>query len=209
MAAPRDSRISNRLSCFNGSDSADCFRPGCFPLQLLAARLAEFILVSLRVPAVREGNLIVLGSTTIEVAEACSGIRSLITLLTLATVYGYVMDRRTSVCIALIIGMIPVAIVANGFRVAGTALAAHYYSIKAAEDFFDTFSGWILFAIAFVLLFILYRVLLWMFPLKPAVTQEFPNKHAEEQTAASSVMMRAVIVSTACLAAALTLASSP
>ena len=144
-----------------------------------------------------------LGSTTIEVAEACSGIRSLITLLTLATVYGYVMDRRTSVRIALIIGMIPVAIVANGFRVAGTALAAYYYSIKAAEDFFDTFSGWILFAIAFVLLFILYRVLLWMFPLKPAVTQEFPNKHAEEQTAASSVMMRAVIVSTACLAAAL------
>ena len=82
-----------------------------------------------------------LGSTTIEVAEACSGIRSLITLLTLATVYGYVMDRRTSVRIALIIGMIPVAIVANGFRVAGTALAAYYYSIKAAEDFFDTFSA--------------------------------------------------------------------
>jgi exosortase D (VPLPA-CTERM-specific) len=174
-----------------------------FPLQLLASRLAEITLVSLRVPAVREGNLIVLGSTTIEVAEACSGIRSLITLLTLATVYGYVMDQRTFVRIALMIGMIPVAIVANGFRIAGTALAAHYYSVKAAEAFVDTFSGWILFAIAFVLLFILYRVLLWMFPLKPAVIQEFPNNRAKEQTAASLVMMRAAIVTTACLAAAL------
>jgi len=174
-----------------------------FPLQLLASRLAEITLASLGVSAVREGNLIVLGSTTIEVAEACSGIRSLMTLLTLAAVYGYVMDRRTSVRAALIIGMIPVAIVANGFRVAGTALAAHYYSVKAAEAFFDTFSGWILFAIAFLLLFLLYRVLVWMFPLKPEVTQEFPNKQAEEQTAASSVMMRAVIVTTACLTAAL------
>ena len=174
-----------------------------FPLQLLATRLAEITLASLHVPAIREGNLIVLGSTAIEVAEACSGIRSLITLLALATVYGYVMDRRTSVRAALMIGMIPVAIVANGLRVAGTALAAHYYDAKAAEAFFDTFSGWILFGIAFVLLFILYRVLLWMFPLKPAVTQESPNKRAEEQTAASSVMIRAVIVTTACLAAAL------
>jgi exosortase D (VPLPA-CTERM-specific) len=174
-----------------------------FPLQLLASRLAEMILAGLNFPAVREGNLIVLGSTTIEVAEACSGIRSLITLLTLATVYGYIVDQRTSVRIALIIGMFPVAIVANGFRVAATALAAHYYGVKTAEAFFDKFSGWILFAIAFVLMSCLYRVLLRIFPLKPAVTRAFPNKHAEKQTAASSVMMRAVIVSTACLVAAL------
>lgn len=137
-----------------------------FPLQLVASYLAEASLSTLHVPVLREGNLIVLANATLEIAEACSGLRSLISLLTLGIVYGYFTDSRTSVRIALAAGTIPVAIIANGLRVAGTGLAAHYYGAKAAEDFFDTFSGWVLFSIAFFLLFVLYRMILWMAPLK-------------------------------------------
>jgi exosortase D (VPLPA-CTERM-specific) len=137
-----------------------------FPLQLFASQLAEITLSLCGIPVLREGNLIVLANATLEVAEACSGIRSLVSLLVLATVYGYLMDSRSNVRVALAIGTVPVAIIANGFRVSGTGLAAQYYGPEAAEAFFDTFSGWILFIVAFILLFLLYRALLWIAPLK-------------------------------------------
>jgi len=142
------------------------FDPVVFPLQLMASRLAEITLSTLGVPVLREGNLIVLAHSTLEVAEACSGIRSLVSLLTLAIIYGYFTDPRKSVRAALAIGTVPVAIIANGLRVAGTGLAAQYYGGKAAEAFFDTFSGWILFTVAFSLLFGLYRLVIWIAPLK-------------------------------------------
>lgn len=137
-----------------------------FPLQLIASYLAEVTLSALHVPVLREGNLIVLANATLEVAEACSGLRSLVSLLTLAIVYGYFTDPRAGLRIALVLGTVPVAIIANGLRVAGTGLAAQHYGAKAAEAFFDTFSGWILFSIAFSLLFVLYRLIHWLAPLK-------------------------------------------
>ncbi len=123
-----------------------------FPLQMFAAKTAAFCLFNLGIPVLREGNVIMLASTTLEVAEACSGIRSLQALLALGTVYAYftqtVMWKRW----ALVLLSIPIAIAANAFRVSGTGVLAHYFGIEAAEGFYHTFSGWLIFVVAFALL---------------------------------------------------------
>jgi len=125
-----------------------------FPLQLFAAKTATFCLFSLGIPVLREGNLIMLASTTLEVAEACSGLRSLLSLLALGTVYGYfsqdVMWKRWM----LVVLSVPIAIVANAFRVSGTGILAHYFGAEAAEGFYHTFEGWLVFVVAFLLLFV-------------------------------------------------------
>ena len=140
------------------------FNQVAFPLQLLASRFGEWSLMAANVPVLREGNVITLSNTTLEVAEACSGIRSLISLLTLAIVYGYFVDPRPWVRIALALASVPVAIVANGARVAGTGIAAHHVGPEAAEGFFHSFSGWLVFLVAFALLFVVERVIALAFP---------------------------------------------
>jgi exosortase len=135
-----------------------------FPLQLVASQVGETALSALSIPVLREGNVIVLARTTLEVAEACSGIRSLISLLTLGIVYGYFMDPRGGVRVAIALATIPIAILANGARVAGTGVAAHYYGAEAAQGFFHTFSGWLVFAAAFVMLFVVTHFLIRLFP---------------------------------------------
>jgi exosortase len=135
------------------------FNQIAFPLQLLASKGAEFTLSAIDIPVLREGNVIVLANTSLEVAEACSGIRSLISLVTLAIVFGYFADRRIWARVALALAAIPVAVAANAVRVAGTGVAAHYYGPEAAEGFFHTFSGWMLFVVAFVMLFAIQKAL--------------------------------------------------
>jgi exosortase len=140
------------------------FNQIAFPLQLLASRFGELALMAWQIPVLREGNVINLANTSLEVAEACSGIRSLISLLTLGIVYGYFTDSRNWVRIILAIGTIPIAIAANGIRVAGTGIAAHHYGPEAAQGFFHSFSGWIIFIAAFIMMFILYRVIALIAP---------------------------------------------
>jgi exosortase len=140
------------------------FNQIAFPLQLLASRFGEMALTVWQIPVLREGNVINLANTSLEVAEACSGIRSLISLLTLGIVYGYFTDSRIWVRIILAIGTIPIAIAANGIRVAGTGIAAHYYGPEAAQGFFHTFSGWLIFIAAFIMMFILYRIIALIAP---------------------------------------------
>jgi exosortase len=140
------------------------FNQIAFPLQLLASRFAELALNACQIPVLREGNVINLANMSLEVAEACSGIRSLISLLTLGIVYGYFTDSRIWVRIVLAVGTIPIAIAANGIRVAGTGIAAHIYGPAAAQGFFHTFSGWIIFIAAFIMMFILYRIIALLSP---------------------------------------------
>ena len=143
------------------------FNQVAFPLQLLASRFGELALAATGVPVLREGNVITLANTTLEVAEACSGIRSLISLLTLAIVFGYFVDRRPWVRVTLALASVPVAIVANGMRVAGTGIAAHRMGPDAAEGFFHTFSGWFVFLVAFALLFAVQRFIAVAAPAAP------------------------------------------
>jgi exosortase len=128
------------------------FNKIAFPLQLLASRAGAGALDMAGVPVLREGNVLILASTKLEVAEACSGIRSLVTLLTLAIVLGQFSLQRRWSRLALMAASVPVAIAANATRVAGTGLAAHFWSPEVAEGFFHAFSGWAMFGAAFAVL---------------------------------------------------------
>lgn len=145
------------------------FNQIAFPLQLFASQFGTTVMEASGVPVLREGNVIVLANTKLEVAEACSGIRSLISLLTLGVVYGYFADPRNWVRVAIATSSIPIAIVANGLRVAGTGVLAHYYGPEAADGFFHTFSGWLVFVVAFVMLLVVTRALVRVAP-EPAIT---------------------------------------
>jgi exosortase len=129
------------------------------PLQLLASSVAEQALLLFNIPVLREGNVILLSSATLEVAEACSGIRSLISLLAFAVVVGYFGDQRTSRRVILAFSSLPIAVAANALRVAGTGLLAHYAGQEAAEGFFHTFAGWLVFMVAVAMLFVVQAIL--------------------------------------------------
>jgi exosortase len=152
------------------------FNQIAFPLQLLASQFGASTLTMCAIPVLREGNVIVLANTTLEVAEACSGIRSLVSLLTLGIVYGYFTDSRLWVRTTIALLTIPIAIVTNGARVAGTGIAAHYFGPEAAQGFFHEFSGWLVFIAAFVILFLAMRILLLIAP-GPADIEPPAAKH--------------------------------
>jgi exosortase len=123
-----------------------------FPLQLLAARVATGTLDLLNIPALREGNIIDLASTRLEVTEACSGIRSLISLLALAVIYAYFTQSTWRSRLLLVFSAIPIAVVTNAARVGLTGVLAHTFGRQAAMSFYHTFSGVLIFALAFAIL---------------------------------------------------------
>lgn len=130
-----------------------------FPLQLLASRLASAVLPVFQVPVLREGNIIHLPSMPLEVAEACSGIRSLMSLGTLAIIYGYFLDTSNWRRVALAIAAVPIAVAANALRIVGTGLAVQYWNPEKALGFFHEFSGWVIFVVSVTMLFAVHRVL--------------------------------------------------
>jgi len=140
------------------------FNQIAFPLQLLASRAGEWAISAVNIPVLREGNVLILANTQLEVAEACSGIRSLVSLITLGIVYGYFSDSRAWVRLAIVASTIPVAIVANGARVAGTGMLAHWWGPQAAEGFFHEFSGWVVFIVAFALILALQKLIVRLAP---------------------------------------------
>ena len=105
----------------------------------------------------RQGNVIVLAAMPLDVAEACSGIRSLLTLVTLAIIYGYLMETRMWVRVVLAFSAVPIAVAANSFRIFGTGLLVQYWDPDKAEGFFHTFSGWLIFVVALIMLFAVHR----------------------------------------------------
>ena len=130
-----------------------------FPLQLLASHLASLILPLLGVPVLLEGNVIELPVMKLEVAEACSGIRSLMSLFTLAVFYGYFLERTTRRRVILALASIPIAIAANTARIVGTGLCVQYWDPEKALGFFHEFSGWVMFVISLVCLYVLHRLM--------------------------------------------------
>jgi len=135
------------------------FYQAAFPLQLLATRFGVSVLQLFDIPVLREGNLIALPHTALEVTEACSGIRSLVSLFSLAVLYGYFNCRGVGSRIAVALSSIPIAIVANGARIAGTGIAAHLIGPSAATGFFHLFSGWAVFVASALMLFAATRVI--------------------------------------------------
>jgi len=130
-----------------------------FPLQLQASKVAAFTLPVFGVPILREGNIIHLPAMSLEVAEACSGIRSLMSLATLAIIYGYLMEKRVWVRWLLAIASVPIAIIANSVRIIGTGLLVQYWDPDKAEGYFHASWGWIIFVISLFLLYAVHTVI--------------------------------------------------
>lgn len=130
-----------------------------FPLQLLASRVAAATLPLFGVPILREGNVIHLPSMALEVAEACSGIRSLMSLVTLAIIYGFLMEKRVWVRCLLAVASVPIAVIANSVRIIGTGLLVQYWDPDKAEGYFHASWGWIIFVVSLLLLYALHRLI--------------------------------------------------
>jgi exosortase len=130
-----------------------------FPLQILASRLASAALPLFGVPVMRDGNIIQLPSMQLEVAEACSGIRSLMSLFTAAIFYGYFLEPSVKRRILLALAALPIAVFANGARIVGTGLGVQYWDPQKALGFFHEFSGWLIFVVSLVCLYLLHAAM--------------------------------------------------
>jgi exosortase D (VPLPA-CTERM-specific) len=138
------------------------FNKIAFPLQIWASQLAMWGIRLFEVPSVRKGNVIEMlpqGSTqmvALEVVEACSGIRSLMTLVTLALVLWYFTRERAKFdwirAVILLLSAIPIAIITNAGRVTSTGVLTYYYGKQAADGFTHDVSGWLVYLVALVLL---------------------------------------------------------
>jgi exosortase len=128
------------------------------PLQLFASDVAAQIAQMCNVSVYRDGNLLQLAETTLGVAEACSGLNSLSALIVGALLLGYLLCTQSVSRTILFLCAVPLAIVVNVFRVAGTAILADYHQ-EFAMGFYHSFSGWLVFVTGFGLLYLLARAL--------------------------------------------------
>jgi len=129
-----------------------------FPLQLFASQVAETALGWIGIPVLRDGNILELASQRLSVAEACSGIRSLLSLSFLSLVYAYFFDSRVWMRWVLLFATVPIAIVANAGRVTLTGLMSEV-NPELARGFFHSLEGWIIFLIALVMLVALHVII--------------------------------------------------
>jgi exosortase len=123
------------------------FNQVAFPLQLLASRVAEASLAFLGIPVLREGNILELASQRLNVVEACSGIRSLLSLSFLALVYAYFFDGKPWMRPVLLLASVPIAILANAGRVTVTGIISEY-DVALAQGFFHSVEGWVIFLVS-------------------------------------------------------------
>jgi exosortase len=123
-----------------------------FPLKMFVTRVSVAVLKMVGVVVMREGNIIMFPATTFEVADACSGIRSLVSLLAIATAYAFLMKTSTKRRWIIIVSAVPIAVATNALRVIVTGILAQWWGARAAEGFFHEFAGMAVFALAMVML---------------------------------------------------------
>jgi exosortase len=129
------------------------------PLQLLASDIASTVLPLFHVPVLRNGNIIQLPAFPLEVAEACSGIRSLMSLFTLAVLYGYFAEHKLWKRVLLALASVPIAVLANAIRIIGTGLLVQFWNPERALGFFHEFSGVLMFVVSLTSLFGLHTLM--------------------------------------------------
>jgi exosortase len=122
-----------------------------FPLQLLASRMAEWALMLIGIPVLREGNILELAGEKLSVVDACSGIRSLLSLTFLSLVYGYFFEKKIWLRVVLFAATVPIAILANAGRVTVTGILADYKP-EYAHGIMHSASGLVIFMVALVFL---------------------------------------------------------
>jgi exosortase len=116
-----------------------------FPMQLFASALTEDVVQLIGIPILREGNVLHLAQTSLEVVDACSGLRSLVNILGLAVGLGFLMNKEAWKRWALFLAAFPIAVIVNIIRLSGTAVLASRYGGDVARGFLHDFSGWIVF----------------------------------------------------------------
>jgi exosortase len=121
-----------------------------FPLQRLAAEQAAWALDLLGVPVLLDGNIIHLSQISLGVTEACSGIRSLISLLAGSVAWAYLLLPGWWTTISFVAATVPITILANAGRVVATGLIGQWFGVEYASGFFHEFAGWIIYVFAFV-----------------------------------------------------------
>jgi exosortase len=139
------------MLCFMIPIPAVIYNQITFPLQLFASQVAAVALELLGVPVLRDGNVLELASQKLSVVEACSGIRSLLSLTFLSLVYGYFFDKRTWMRVALFLSTVPIAIIANAGRVTVTGIMSEM-NPEWAHGTAHTASGWVIFMIALAIM---------------------------------------------------------
>ncbi len=127
-----------------------------FPLQIFASTAAEISLSLLGIPVLRDGNVLELANQRLSVVEACSGIRSLISLSFLSLVYGYFFDSKSWMRWILLLAAVPIAIIANASRITITGILSEYNK-EFAEGAYHTFEGWVIFMVALMILIIVHQ----------------------------------------------------
>ena len=130
-----------------------------FPLQLFATKISAGIIQFCSIPVLREGNMLYFVQTQLEVAEACSGIRSITSLTMLSMIFLYLMPAGWKTKAVIFLSAVPIAIIANIIRVSGTGILAHYFGDQVARGFLHEFSGMAVFIFGFALLFLEYSLL--------------------------------------------------
>jgi exosortase len=140
---------------------ATIYYAATLPMQLFATRITNVVLHYIGVPSNREGNIILLPAYQLEVTEACSGLRSLATLLALGALFGNLTLPGRIRPIILFLSAIPIAIVVNIFRLVFTGVGAYAISPKMAASFLHELSGILVFILALILMSILAGLLRW------------------------------------------------
>lgn len=133
-----------------------------FPLQLLSAKLSAGVLNTITIEVVRRGNMLLLPNYTLEVVAACSGLRSLMTMFTLALIMAAFTELSNIKKLVLVAAAIPVAIVANTFRLVVTAIGAYVMGSEFADGVIHTISGLIVFIAGFIMLLVIMGMMRWI-----------------------------------------------
>ncbi len=122
------------------------------PLQLVASRIAEFTLSAMSIPVFREGNLLTLPSSTLEVAEACSGLRSLVSLGAIAVMLAWMLRRGLVAKVGLVMATVPIAVIMNGLRIAATGIVVERWGAAFGKGAWHELTGWITFVASLAIL---------------------------------------------------------
>lgn len=131
------------------------------PLMLFATDTSYHLLSVLNIPILKEGNLLYLPNYSMEVVNACSGIRSLSMIMALALLIGYFSTTSNTIRALFFVISIPIAIFGNALRITITALLAYYWSTRAAEGFSHTIAGLVTFFVSLVILYGCMELVSW------------------------------------------------